>query len=277
MALVGKALWHIESNLSGPLTLAGVAEAVGVTQYHLARVFAETTGHPVMRYVWRRRLTRAAQALVYGQAPVLTVALDALYASPEAFSRAFRSAYGVSPRQLRQSGGLHDLPLTPPLEPRSLMETKLNAPQIETFATRRFAGPVQTYTMQTRSTIPAQWVAYNDDGTRVAAAMPETYYGLCYDYAEDEGSFAYMCGQEVPAGAEIPQGFAVTTIAGRYARFATTGHISTMNAVWEEVYANWLTRPGLKPRPGASVEYYPPEFDGLTGEGGFEVWIAVEP
>jgi len=55
MQIVGKTLWLIESNLSGPLTLADLARQVGVTQYHLARVFAETTGHPVMRYVWRRR------------------------------------------------------------------------------------------------------------------------------------------------------------------------------------------------------------------------------
>ena len=32
----------------------------------------------------------------------------------------------------------------------------------------------------------------------------------------------------------------------------------------------------MKHRPGPSVEYYPPQFDGLTGAGGFEVWVAVE-
>ena len=156
------------------------------------------------------------------------------------------------------------------------METRLNAPRLETFATRRFAGPVQRYTMQTRSAIPAQWVAYNDAGDRVPEAVPGDYYGLVYNYGVEEGSFDYMCGQEVPIAATLPKGFGTVTIAGRFARFATKGHISTMNAVWEEVYAKWLSRPELKPRQGPSVEYYPPEFNGMTGEGGFEVWIAIE-
>lgn len=280
MTLTDKSLWFIESNLSGPLTLNAVAEWLGVSTYHLARVFVETTGHPVMRYVWRRRLSRAAQALVHGPDTVLTIALDAGYASPAAFTHAFRAEYGLSPSQLR-AGKLDRITLTHPIQPRSPMTTRLNAPKMETMPTRRFAGPVQRYTMQTRSAIPAQWVAFNDAETRVPGAVPDDYYGLCYNFSESDGSFYYMCGQEVPAGVDLPQDFAAVTIAGRYARFATTGHISTMDAVWQEVYANWLSRPDMKPRamkhrPGPSVEYYPPQFDGLTGTGGFEVWVAVE-
>ena len=156
------------------------------------------------------------------------------------------------------------------------MAMTLNPPQIDSFPPRQFAGLVQTYTLQTRGAIPAQWAAYNDVGVRVAEAVPGGYYGLVFHYAEDGGRFDYMCGQEVPAAATLPAGFGAVTIAGRYARFATKGPIATMSAVWAEVYGHWLTLPELKPRPGPSVEYYPPQFDGMTGEGGFEVWIAIQ-
>lgn len=275
MRLVAKSLWFIESNLSGSLTLNAVAEQAGVTPYHMARSFADATGHPVMRYVWRRRLTRAAQALAYGDASVLTIALDAGYASPEAFTRAFRSEYGLTPTALR-IGGLDKITLTHPIQPRSMMETRLTAPKIEMMLTRRFAGPVQRYNMQTRSNIPAQWAAYNDADIRVPGAVPDDYYGIVFNFSEEEGSFDYMCGQEVPASAVLPEGFKAVTLSGRVARFASAGHISTMSAVWEEIYGNWLTRPELRPRPGPSVEYYPPAFNGMTGDGGFEIWIAVE-
>ena len=275
MTLTAKSLWFIESNLSGPLTLNAVAEQSGVSPYHLARVFAETTGHPVMRYVWRRRLSRAAQALAYETASVLTIALDAGYASPAAFTRAFRAEYGLSPSQLR-AGGLDQITLTHPLQPRSPMEKKLSPPKIEAMPARRFAGPVQRYTMQTRSAIPAQWVAYNDADVRVKGAVPDDYYGLCYNFSEADGAFDYLCGQEVPAGVTLPPGFSVVTISGHHARFATKGHISTMNAAWAEIYGDWLNRADFRPRPGPSVEYYPPEFDGMSGEGGYEIWVAVE-
>ena len=54
--MVAKSAGFIATHLTGALTLAAIAEAVEVTSFHLARVFAATTGHPVMLYVWRRRL-----------------------------------------------------------------------------------------------------------------------------------------------------------------------------------------------------------------------------
>ena len=97
MGIVDQALWQIETNLNGPLTLAGLAETLKVTPFHLSRSLTALTGQPVTRYVWRRRLTRAAEALISTSASVLTLALDAGYASPEAFTRAFRAEFGLSP------------------------------------------------------------------------------------------------------------------------------------------------------------------------------------
>ncbi len=156
------------------------------------------------------------------------------------------------------------------------MAKLLSAPRIQVMPTRHFAGPVQRYDMQTRAGIPAQWDAYNAKAVRVTGAIPDGYYGLVFNYSEDGGTFDYMCGQEVLAGASLPAGFASVAISGSYARFATTGHISTMATAWAEIYGDWLTRPDCRPRPGPSVEYYPPAFDGMTGDGGYEIWVAVE-
>ena len=156
------------------------------------------------------------------------------------------------------------------------MPELFDTPQIDVMPTRHFAGPVQRYDMQTRAGIPEQWGAYNEVGLRVDGAVPGDYYGLVFNYSEDGGTFDYMCGQEVPAGAALPAGFGSTTIVGAYARFVTKGHISTMSAAWGEIFGDWLTRPQFRPRPGPSAEYYPPEFDGMSGEGGYEIWVAVE-
>lgn len=272
MSLVGKTLWLIETNLTEPLSLNWLADSLGVTPFHLARVFAETTSQPVMRYVWRRRLTCAAEALIYGRDSVLTIALDAGYASHEAFGRAFRTEFGLTPTVLRRTGQLHELTLTPPLQPRSKMPEFLSSPKIEMMPSRRFAGPVQRYDMQTRAQIPAQWAAFNADGTH----GPGEYYGVVFNFSEDAGTFDYLCGQEVSTTGPLPAGCKSVTVNGPYARFVTKGHISTMSAVWNEVYSHWMTRPEYRPRPAPSVEYYPPAFDGATGAGGFEVWLPIE-
>jgi AraC family transcriptional regulator len=269
-------LWLIETNLQGQLTLNGLAEMAGVTPFHLSRSFTALIGQPLMRYVWRRRLTRAAEALVGGEASVLMLALDAGYASPEAFARAFRAEFGLTPRALRTRAGLDGLTLTQPLEFAPIMTLILDAPIFETRPERLIAGLSRRYDMQTRAGIPAQWAAYNEAALRAPSPAPEDYYGVAYGFTPATGDFDYLCGQEIAPGTALPEGFAKVALpAGRWARFLTKGHITTMQAAWGEVYNHWASQPNCGPRSGPGVEFYSPEFDGRTGNGGYELWIPV--
>ena len=102
MSLANRALWTIDRNLTGDLTLAKVAENCGVSRYHLAHAFGETTGMSVMEYVRGRRLSEAANNLAKGASNILDLALDYGYASHEAFSRAFRTQFGMTPEEVRK-------------------------------------------------------------------------------------------------------------------------------------------------------------------------------
>src|SRR5215467_4621436 len=98
---VGKALWFIESHYAHDISLDSIADAGGVSRYYLSRAFGYSTGHSIMRYVRARRLTQAARSLVDGAPDILAVALDAGYGSHEAFTRAFRDQFGLTPEQAR--------------------------------------------------------------------------------------------------------------------------------------------------------------------------------
>ena len=101
-----KALWYIESHLGAPLTLDEIAGVAGISRFHMVRAFAAATGFSVMRYVRARRLTEAARALANGAPDILNLALDADYGSHEAFTRAFRDHFGVTP----EDGAREDVP-----------------------------------------------------------------------------------------------------------------------------------------------------------------------
>ncbi len=149
-------------------------------------------------------------------------------------------------------------------------------PRIEALQDAVYAGPVQRYDMQTRSAIPAQWAAYNQHHIRAPSPDPDDYFGVVFDFSEATGSFDYMCAQTLGKGAALPEGFRRLTVpAGNWAKFTTSGHISTMQNAWAEVMGHWLGQPGCVPRPGPSIEYYPPGFNGMTGNGGFEIWMPV--
>src|SRR4029077_9953194 len=96
-----KALWFIESHLADAWTLDEISAIGGVSRFHMVRAFAAATGFPVMRYVRARRLTEAARALARGAPDILSLALEADYGSHEAFTRAFRDHFGVTPETVR--------------------------------------------------------------------------------------------------------------------------------------------------------------------------------
>ena len=271
--ILNRVLWLVETRLSQPITLQGMAAELGVSPEWLTRSFSSAYGQTFMRYVWRRRLSRAALQLAGGQDQVITVALDSGYGSPEAFARAFRGAFGETPRDIIRRGATDGLPLQPALETKPMNRLNLT-PVIETMPERRIVGLRRRYTMETRMAIPGQWAEYNGGGHELSDAVPDAWYGVCADFGED-GSFDYLCGQEAPRAA-VPAGWsAITLPAGRWARFATTAHISAMQEMWGEIYREWMGKDRMTPRDGPSTEYYPASFDGATGEGGYEIWVPV--
>ena len=113
---VSKAIWFIESHLTSDLTLEQIAAIAGVSRYHMGRVFGVTTGRSVMRYVRARRLSEAARALADGAPDILMVALDAGYGSHEAFTRAFRERFGVTPESVRRHRGIENISMMEPIK-----------------------------------------------------------------------------------------------------------------------------------------------------------------
>src|ERR1700758_1759614 len=127
-----KALWYIEGHLGQPLTLDKIASVAGVSRYHMVRSFAAATGFSVMRYVRARRLTEAARALADGAPDILTLALDADYGSHEAFTRAFRDHFGMTPEAVRAATCLDHLKLQEPIRMDSSQFDTLQPPRFET-------------------------------------------------------------------------------------------------------------------------------------------------
>jgi AraC-like DNA-binding protein len=76
-----------------------------LSRFHFDRVVTSTAGETPARLRRRVLLERAAFRLVTSDATVLEVALEAGYGSNEAFTRAFRRAYGAAPAAWRTTPG----------------------------------------------------------------------------------------------------------------------------------------------------------------------------
>src|SRR5258705_9708598 len=156
-----KALWYIKSHLAEPLTLDKIAAIGGVSRFHMVRAFASATGFSVMRYVRARRLSKAARALAAGAPDILGLALDADYSSHEAFTRAFRDHFGVTPEAVRAATCLDQLKLQEPIVMESTILDNLPAPRFQTGKPLLVAGLSERYSCETSPAIPGQWQRFH--------------------------------------------------------------------------------------------------------------------
>ena len=270
-----KALWFIESHLADELTLDEIAGVAGISRFHMVRAFAAATGLPVMRYVRARRLSEAARSLARGAPDILALALDADYSSHEAFTRAFRDHFGVTPEMVRGSACLDHLKLQEPIQMDSTFTDNLQAPRFETGKPLLVAGLSERVSQEDGAGIPGLWQRFHQSVANIPGRIGQVAYGVCCN-GDDAGNFDYIAGVEVSDFSDLPREFARVRIAEqRYAVFTHCDHISTIRRTVNTIWNHWLPTSGLKAADAPSFERYDEKFDPLTGNGGLEIWVPV--
>ncbi len=275
MSPVQKAIWYIESHFADDVVLDDIAQASGVSRYHLVRAFGLATGCSVMRYVRARRLSEAAKALANGAPGILAVAIDAGYGSHEAFTRAFCDQFGVPPETVRARGDTNHLPLTEPLKMNETVLETIAEPRLEDGRRMTVVGLAERYTDETSAGIPAQWQRFLPYLGTIAGQVGGATYGVCCD-SDANGNVKYLCGVEVSGPSDLPPEFSRVDIpACRYAIFTHYGHISGIRRTWRTIYTKWLPASRLMRAEGPDFERYSEDFDPEGGTGGIEIWIPV--
>jgi AraC family transcriptional regulator len=92
----------VHGEFAAPLTVAAVAERIGVGPVHLARTFRRHRGESIGQCVRRLRVRHARLLLDDGAGDLATVALDAGFADQSHFTRTFRRLTGMTPGEYRR-------------------------------------------------------------------------------------------------------------------------------------------------------------------------------
>ena len=87
------------------LTGEQIADRLHLSRFHLDRIISAAAGEAPSALRRRVLLERSAFRLAAGRRPVLDVAVEAGFGSHEAFTRAFRRAYGTTPSAWRARPG----------------------------------------------------------------------------------------------------------------------------------------------------------------------------
>ena len=276
MSLVNRAIWFIESHYAEDMTLDRIADVVGVSRYHLVRAFGCATGYSVMRYLRVRRLSIAAQSLATDDTlNILDVALEAGYSSHEAFTRAFRGQFGITPEAIRNQRDLANIEIVEPIIMNNQPQESIEPSRIETRKTFLVAGLRERYGEEASRLIPAQWQRFTPYIGAIPQQVNGNTYGVGYN-GDDEGNIDYICGVEVSTTSDLPTELDYVRVPEQlYVIFTHRDHVSTIGRTWDIVWGQWLPQSEYKAADAPFFECYGASFDPVSGMGGIELWIPV--
>ncbi len=276
--VVEKALWFIEAHYGQEIGLDDMAEHIGVSRFHLSRSFPAATGLSISAYLRGRRLTEAAKALAGGAPDILSVALDACYGSHEAFTRAFRDQFGLTPEQVRARGTLDDLKLVEPIRMDESLFAELPPPRIFEGAPLLIAGLMERHDCTKPEEVPAQWQRFTPYIGSIPHGVGMAAYGVVSDLFFGSDSFQYLSGVEVSDLYDLqPELSAQRYPARRYAAFLHAGHVSRIRTTIHTIFNRSVEELGLEVGDVPNfIEYYGPDFDPEAGEGGCEIWVPLK-
>jgi AraC family transcriptional regulator len=266
---MNRVLDHIDRNLDAQLDLPALADIANFSRYHFHRIFAAWMGETLGDYVRRRRLEVAAARLAAG-GTVLEVALSTGFGSGEAFARAFKTRFGSTPTEWRNStpertaaflaaqnsnlnqanskygqagdgaNGQHGFSNNPFGE--MIMEVNVIDLPPARIAYRRHIGPYGPAVGQFWAQAVMPWML----GHGLAGAT-------CYGIGHDDPSVTpadkcrYDACVEIPEGFEPGGQFSVANLpGGRYAVTRYTGSPRDIGPVWNRMMKEWLPSSGLQ-------------------------------
>ncbi|MDC0681726.1 AraC family transcriptional regulator [Sorangium atrum] len=299
---IERALRFIAANLERPITVADVARAARLSEFHFHRVFHAAVGEPIGRFITRRRLEQSALRLAYEPDRSITdVALSSGYSSASNFSKAFAAHFGCSPSQVRSPE--RGLPvaigkLTSLYGKDFRPEELYTLPPERGVDERRREAAAWSARVRFETTSGLDFACLASPGGYDLSALERLWsdliaaarqLGLCENAVDAWGvphdspqiTAPELCRYHacVPCPKAIPLPpplFRGRMSEGRYAVFRYAGEVSGIPEVYRSIYSCWFRESSLAPDDFTSHERYVTD----APEGGrvdLELWFKVRP
>jgi AraC family transcriptional regulator len=248
--------WLVD-HLDEALDLARLADVACMSPYHFHRIYHAMQGETAAETIRRLRLHRAAVELITGERPVSRVASQAGYGSQEAFTRAFKAAYGVPPARYRAA--------FVPTPDRSRTEAAMQTvdDRVSYQATTRVLPGITVAALAHRGdyqTIPNTFGRLANMAGALGLFGPDTRsFGIYYD----DPSATPVEALRSEACLTVPDDWAPSgdlerreIRGGRYAVVLHVGPYAELSRAYAWLYGTWLAQSGEEAADAPCVEAY---------------------
>lgn len=237
---------YITRHLDEPLTLELLSRIACCSPYHFHRQFSAFSGQPLYRYIQWLRLRHASWRLAFNpQDKIIDIALDSGFQNPESFSRAFRTAFGKSPRQFRQQPDWQDwhqrVPKIASQEPQMMDVKIVDFPQTPVAMLQHRGSPARV------NESAATFIAWRKS-TGLSPVHQSKTFGIAWDDPATTPPEAFrmdICGSVTAAIPENAYGVINGEIAGgRYAVGRHAGSLDSLSQTVWSLFRDWLPGSG---------------------------------
>lgn len=268
--------------------LARIAALANCSPFHFLRMFEVVSGTTPGEYSRRRRLSRAALDLAATNDRVIDIALRYGYETPEAFSKAFKRLFGLTPTEARAPGV--NLQTWPPLRLAAVLKGEdpvdyriVYKPSFEVVG---WPLRVSTADGANLKTVPAFWNECLADGrvtTLEEHRGPFGTLGLCAELTMADESFTYFIAVEAFDAPAPPGTRRFSVPSATYAVFPAVGPMPhTVHEAWHRAWSEWFPASDYEHAGTPDFEVYPP-FPSYDERGDpasprcyTEIWIPIQ-
>ncbi len=288
LCLIQEIINEIEDNLDSPLLVKDFAAKSGYSIWQFQRIFRSMVGDTIGNYLRGRRLTLAADKILNTKEKIIDIAIEYQFGSQEAFSRAFKSHFGNTPKKVRDekpnlvikqkpklsienlrhfNGGIEPEPTILELPEKTFVGLEVDIPS----HLEEAAGIVQL--------LVSTWISFNQRKSEIENRLNKTSFGI----AKSEGKFneenmmRYMASVEVEKLTSIPKGMVSYTVPAQcYAVFKNKGLGDVTVHTITYIYGTWLPQSKFKRAAGDDMELFDSRFDMNNEDSVSEYFIPIE-
>lgn len=261
-----KSIEFIEHHLYDKISVHEVAAASHYSTYHFSRIFKALVGDTPKEYLRKRRLTVAAKRLLSENIGILDLALECQFDSQEAFTRAFKDLFNITPAQYRKQNDPFRLLYKDQFSPHMLhfLQNELSMePEIISRPAVKLVGISQQYD-DTNLSLPILWSAFRPYRDKIANRLNDESFGI-YEYYEEDGEeikFSYVCCAAVANFDNVPQGMTTRELPEQlYAKFIHKGSIANLDKTLKYIWGSWLPKSKYDYLERPDFELYPPGYN----------------
>ncbi|MEH6578972.1 MAG: GyrI-like domain-containing protein [Amphritea sp.] len=272
----------VERHLYDKISVHEIAAASHYSTYHFSRIFKALVGDTPKEYLRKRRLTVAAKRLLTGEVAILELAMDCQFDSQEAFTRAFKAMFNVTPAQYRKENDPFRLLYKDQFSPHELqfLQNEISMqPEIITQPATKLVGIAAQYSNADLN-LPKLWSAFRPYRDSIHNRISDDSFGIyeSYEEGDDEISFVYVCSVPVSSFDDIPEGMTARELPEQmYAKFTHRGSVAKLDQTLRYIWGSWLPKSKYDYVEKPDFELYLPGFNVADPNSELYLHIPIQP